>query len=42
MNREEMLENLRNSVSLRLSEKRYLHTLGVEKTAVILSELCLP
>lgn len=42
MNREEMLKNLRNSVSSKLSEKRYIHTLGVEKMSVMLSELCLP
>ncbi len=42
MNREEMLNNLRIGISSRLSEKRYLHTIGVEKAAVKLAELCLP
>jgi predicted HD superfamily hydrolase involved in NAD metabolism len=33
---------LRESISTRLSTKRYIHTLGVEKTAIKLGELCLP
>ena len=37
-----ILEDLRKSVSLRMSEKRYIHTLGVEKAAILLSEYCLP
>ncbi len=32
------LENLRQSVKTTLSEKRYLHTLGVERAAIRLSE----
>ncbi len=33
----EKLDELRNRVKERISEKRYLHTLGVEKTAAILA-----
>ena len=39
---EEMLNELRNSVSSRMSERRYLHTLGVEKVARKLGEIWLP
>ena len=39
---EEMLQNLRHSVSLRLSERRYLHTLGVEEMATFIAAHCLP
>ena len=42
MNSEEMLKKLRDSVSSRLSDKRYIHTLGVEKMAAKLAEFCLP
>ena len=37
-----LLDDLRKSVSSRMSEKRYIHTLGVEKAAILLSEYCLP
>ena len=36
------LEKLKCEVGQRLSEKRYLHTLGVAECAVRLAELCLP
>ena len=36
------LEKLKYEVGQRLSEKRYLHTLGVAECAVRLAELCLP
>ena len=36
------LEKLKCEVKKRLSEKRYLHTLGVAECAVRLAELCLP
>ena len=39
---EEMLQNLRHSISLRLSERRYLHTLGVEEMATFIAAHCLP
>lgn len=39
---EERIEKLREDVRGRLSEKRYLHTLGVEKMAVLIGEKCLP
>ena len=39
---EEMLKNLRHSVSLRLSERRFLHTLGVEEMATLIAGYCLP
>ncbi len=39
---EEELDNLREKVRLRLSEKRFRHTLGVEKMAAQLAEFCLP
>ena len=39
---EAQIESLRREVSERLSEKRFVHTLGVEKMAVRLGELCLP
>ena len=40
--RENDIEILRQAVAKRLSEKRFLHTLGVEKMAVIIGEKCLP
>ncbi len=39
---EEMLVQLRQSISLRLSTHRYNHTIGVEKIARFLAENCLP
>ena len=39
---EELLCSLRDKVKARLSEKRYLHTLGVERAAVRIGEKCLP
>lgn len=39
---EKDLENLRESVKLRMSEKRYNHTLGVEREAKKLSEIYAP
>ena len=36
------LTALREQVRLRLSEKRYLHTLAVENCAVLLCEMCMP
>ncbi|MBO5907492.1 MAG: bis(5'-nucleosyl)-tetraphosphatase (symmetrical) YqeK [Clostridia bacterium] len=39
---EKMLEQLRASLKSRLSEKRYLHTLGVEETSVHLGKMLLP
>ncbi len=39
---EKELECLREAVKARLSEKRFRHTLGVEKMAAYLSECCLP
>jgi ribosome-associated protein len=36
------IDSLRREVGGRLSEKRFAHTLGVEKMAVKLGELCLP
>ena len=39
---EEELRNLREAVKARLSEKRFFHTLGVEKMAAKLGSLCLP
>ena len=38
----EMLDSLRKRVSRILSDKRYCHTLGVEKSALLLTEYCLP
>lgn len=39
---EEELRVLREKVKLRLSEKRFRHTLGVEKMAAHLADFCLP
>ena len=39
---ESQLALLRKKVKSRLSDERYRHTLGVEKCAVYLAELCLP
>ena len=39
---EEELRNLREAVKARLSEKRFFHTLGVEKMAAKLGSFCLP
>ena len=39
---EEMLKGLRQCVSSKLSKKRYIHTLGVEKMSLYLAEHCLP
>ena len=39
---EEELLTLREAVGKRLSKKRFLHTLGVEKTAALLADFCLP
>ena len=39
---EERLEALRENLKKRLSEHRYLHTLGVERAAVKIGERCLP
>lgn len=36
------LDRLRECVRSRLGEQRYIHTLGVEKTAVEIAECCLP
>lgn len=36
------LESLRKQISLLLSKKRYKHSLGVEKCAVMLGKYCLP
>lgn len=38
----EMLNSLRETVSKRLTRKRYNHTIGVEKMARFLAENCLP
>lgn len=38
----EDLARLREGVGARLSEKRYFHTLAVERCAIALSEMCLP
>ena len=38
----EKIDFLRRKIGERLSEKRYRHTLGVEKTAVFIGEKCLP
>jgi len=38
----ESLDVLRESVSKRLSDYRFKHTLGVEKMAILLGEACLP
>lgn len=37
-----MIKALRSDIELYMSEKRYLHTLGVESTAAELAEYCLP
>ena len=42
MNTEGMLDSLRKSISSRLSYKRFIHTVGVEDTALFLAEHCLP
>ena len=39
---DEQIDSLRREVGRRLSKKRFAHTLGVEKMAVLLGELCLP
>ena len=39
---ENQIDLLRSSVRERLSEKRYIHTLGVEKMAVKIGQKCLP
>ncbi len=39
---EDMLDSLRRSVKERLSEGRFIHTLGVEKMAARLADYCLP
>ncbi len=39
---EKKIDALRSRVEKRLSEKRFAHTLGVEKMAVIIGERCLP
>ena len=39
---EEELNSLRCAVEMRISEKRFRHTLGVEKMAARLSDFCLP
>lgn len=39
---ENMLEALRLEMKKRLSEKRFNHTLGVEKMAAVIGEKCLP
>ena len=36
------IENLRGEISKRLSCDRYTHTLGVERAAVFLAQMCLP
>ena len=36
------IERLRNDISLRLSSKRFKHSLGVEDTAAKIGSLCLP
>ncbi len=36
------IEELRLEVGKRLSEKRFIHTLGVEEMAVLISEKCMP
>ena len=36
------IEKLREEVGARLSDKRYAHTLGVERAAVQIAEYCLP
>ena len=38
----EDIEELKSEIQKRLSEKRFLHTLGVMRAAVKLSQLCLP
>ena len=38
----EMILELRNDVEQRLSQKRFSHTLGVERAAVLIGEKCLP
>lgn len=40
--RENDIEILRQAVAERLSEKRFLHTLGVEKMAMLIGKKCLP
>ena len=40
--RKKILSSLRDEMSVRLSEKRFLHTLGVEKCASYLAEVLLP
>ena len=39
---EKQISSLRSSVKERLSEKRFNHTLGVEKSAVYIAERCAP
>ena len=39
---ENSLKDLRSAVEKRLSSARYLHTLGVERSAMLLGEYCLP
>ena len=39
---DEQIDSLRREVGGRLSPKRFAHTLGVEKMAVRLGEICLP
>ena len=39
---EEMLLTLREEISMRLSPRRFNHTLGVERAAEFLSQKCLP
>ena len=39
---EKELEALKEAVSIHMSEKRFLHTLGVMETAVYLAEFCMP
>lgn len=39
---DKQLDLLRETVKEKLSEKRYIHTLGVEKMAIIIGEKCLP
>ena len=39
---EKIIDSLRESVREILSEKRFVHTIGVEEMAVMLGELCLP
>ena len=42
MNKNDSLNKLRESIKEQLSEKRYIHTLGVEKMALKLGEVLLP